>query len=190
MSKNKTSKELSVMLSSYENARELASIISVLIRIARMDGFLAINDYNLADHVKLSLESLVLSEIIGYIVKGCVASTNDLKGTIRVLMNYHGISQEVERKVLMTGLIGLIDGESLFLIKGRFEEILTKDAKKIQYAIKRFLKTKVIENESLIREWCPEEVEIEQEVDGVLSQDEIMLLSDIGGENVDDESNT
>ena len=180
----KTSEELSVMLRSYENAKKLASNIYVLIQIARRDGLIVLEDYVVHHNVQSSSEPfVVLNSIISFIVDGCVRSINDLKGTTRMFMNYHHVHRDVERNILLVGLTGIHEGDNPFKIKEQFEDILSKGAKKIQYAIKRFLKTQVVEDEFLMNKWQPpveEEHDSSEMGDKVISQKEIdELMSNV-----------
>lgn len=185
----KTSEELNVMLRSYENAKNLASILYVLIQIARREGLLALEDYNIPKEI--SKESCdVLEMMIKFIVQGCIRNTTDLRGTLNTLMGFHMIRTEVERKVLMTGIMAIQEGESPYLVKKECEKTLTKAKKSIEYAMKRFLKTEVVENETLMNRWQPPAKEepdsTDMGEDVVLSQEEIdELLKSVEPEEED-----
>ena len=94
-------KELSVMLSSYENTKKV--VLEIIIGI-----MLDLNDLYEKGRLNLGLLIIILDEIINFVNDGSIITTNDLIAMPKVLMNHHKIIQAVERT---TSLIGMTDTE-------------------------------------------------------------------------------
>lgn len=167
-----TSKEIEIMTNSYQNAKKLASKLFVLIQIARRDGLLGLLDYISPEVLQgKSMSRLpellqepepilplynVLGMLLGFIVKNSTNGPVSLKVIAKTLMHYYDITQELEKEILLTGVMAIQKGYSPFALEKELEEILSENGKRTQILMNEFFKPKFTGDESLIALWKSE----------------------------------
>ena len=163
-----TSKKIEVMAKSHQNAKELASKLFVLILIARIKGLSGLSNYISPEILQgksdlvMALPKLlqepepilplynVLGMLLGFIVKGSTSGSISLKVTTKTLMHYYDITQELEKEILLAGVIAIQKGHNPLALKEELGKILSENSKRIRALMNEFFKSEITEDKSLI----------------------------------------